>query len=161
MNNKNDMKNKKAVQDAINAFKHGLSARNSIAYRLRAECEYDADLVRALLARWLLSWTQRFSSVDASGQIGWPDVDIEIRLKKDAPPLESLRWLLNETSDLHVAAQSLDYANSYTGERVDYELVEAAVPNSGVLKQAAEDAKRVPASGRGRSRLPPVRGLRR
>jgi hypothetical protein len=121
-------------------FQAALSERNCVTYRLRTECLNDADLVRMLLNRWLLAWSQMAADVDEQGEIRWPDVDVELKLKKSAPPLRVLRWLIDQLPDCHVASESLDHAESYNGERTNRKSNDPIEPHQDVLAQASQDA---------------------
>ena len=80
-------------------------------YMFRAECPGDADIVRSLLVRSLLSWHQDTCS-------GWPDTDVTFTVKAGGPTLEQMKWLIDQVPDCHVICESLAPAGEYTGERV-------------------------------------------
>jgi hypothetical protein len=61
-------------------------------------------------------------------------------LESDGPSLNEIRWLVNSLQDCHVAAETLEPLDSYTGERMDYELLDeiATRPNKAVIEAAME-----------------------
>lgn len=121
-------------------FQTALNINNCVTYRLRTECQFDADLVRTLLSRWLLAWSETAVFVDAHGEKSWNDVDVEFRLRKSAPNVKSLRWLIDQLPDCHVASQTLDLAHRYTGERSDHDSVLSTNPPEAFLASICQDA---------------------
>lgn len=90
-----------------------------------------------MLNPWLLAWSQQAADVDSRGEIHCPDVDVELKVKKSAPPLDVLRRLIDMLPDCHVAAQSLDHARTYTGNRIDHELIFQVQPPESLLASVA------------------------
>jgi hypothetical protein len=123
-------------------FQGALTSENCVTYRMRTECASDADLARCVLGRWVLGWNQQYACVDGAGVVGFPDVDVELKVQASAPSAECLRWLLSKVATLHVAAESLDHAHAYTSQRINYSLVEAGRPDDSVIAEAMEAVKR-------------------
>lgn len=72
---------------------------------LRVEAACDAELIKAALHDYLVRWTKEGSVVGLQVHTLTP---------------QTLRWLLAEMPDCHVAAQTLEAAEHFTGER-DYD----------------------------------------
>ncbi len=79
-------------------------------YRFRAECEGDALLVRVALANWLIGWQERHD-------FSFIDVEVELELLDAAPDLPGILWVIEQLVDCHVAAETFELAQSYTGDR--------------------------------------------
>ncbi|UUX94563.1 hypothetical protein [Aquabacterium sp. J223] len=92
-----------------------LPAQKVAVYRFRAQFPVDADLVFAVLKRWLLRWQLSFSRDPGEH---WPHgpIEVEVTLSSAAPGLPALRWLLGQLPDCDVAARSFDDAALYNGE---------------------------------------------
>ena len=102
-----------------------------IAYQLRTECRHDCEVIRAILRPWLVSWketsgyTADDSHVGADGvmwaSMNWAvDTDVQLIIGNGGPCLNEIRWLIDKLSDCHVAAQSVNKRELYTGDRIDY-----------------------------------------
>lgn len=108
-------------------------ARPRRVMRFRTESYADLLLTRSLLAPCVCRWTDSEArSYDTKGvetaTTTLSGHEVEFELADDRHTLDELRWLLNEVTDLHVAAQSLNYADQYTGERLNYEYLERMAP---------------------------------
>lgn len=104
-------------------------------YKMRAECQSDADLIRACLAPWLERWQVFERHLEHQGKpFRIPDVDIEFTIAARGPNKGELKWLVDDLGDCHVAAESLDGGAEYTGQRT-------ALDNSDCVVQAPEPAK--------------------
>ena len=101
-------------------------------YRLRAECRYDCTTIRAALRPWLLSWkeapthAENQSHIDANGVLwcsqDWDsETEVGLIMAQDGPTLNEIRWLLERLDDCHVAMETLNTAEEYTGERLDFD----------------------------------------
>lgn len=106
--------------------------------RLRTEFYGDILLIRLMLAPWVCRWTDVESrSADSDGvEVAVTTVfghEVEFEIADDSIKLDDLRWLLNQAVDLHVAAQTLNYVDQYTGERLHYSYLERIEPSSEVL----------------------------
>lgn len=106
--------------------------------RLRTEFYGDLLLTRILLAPWVCRWTDVDGrSLDTRGAdtavTTLDGHEAEFELANDDVTLDQLRWLLFQATDLHVAAQSLNYADSYTGSRLDYKYLDRMTPPGDVL----------------------------
>lgn len=117
-------KNSKPIQSPALAMTH--APRRFVpgkSYQMRTECQPDCDVARGLLNPWLASWTENSARCPDTGDLLPPDMDVEFTLVESAPELCTLRWLLSLAVDLHVAAESLDLAEKYSGKRIDYEVI--------------------------------------
>lgn len=106
--------------------------------RLRTEFYGDLLLTRILLAPWVCRWTDVDSrSLETRGAdtavTTLDGHEAEFELANDDVTLDQLRWLLYQATDLHVAAQSLNYADSYTGARLNYKYLDRMTPSDDVL----------------------------
>lgn len=106
--------------------------------RMRTEFYGDLVLARLILAPWVCRWTDvEGRSYDTDGaKTAVSSLDgheVEFELANDAVTLDQLRWLLNQATDLHVAAESLNYADCYTGERLHYSYLRRMAPSDDVL----------------------------
>jgi hypothetical protein len=88
-------------------------------YKMRAECEGDAELIQAQLAPWLSHWDLKHLTFTKSDGVSLrlPDVEIEFGINADGPSKGEMKWLIDSLTDCHVAAESLDGAAEYTGQR--------------------------------------------
>lgn len=123
-----------------------LSAAERRRLAFRAEYLSDALLARAILAPYIWSWTEIDMEAQDSEPLGKPyprgmDHEIHVELVKGAPCLDDLRWLLSQSDDMHIAAQSLDYSVFYTGARLNYTIIDQLNP-TGTVKAAMRDAMR-------------------
>ena len=101
-------------------------------YQLRAECRYDSSIVRAALRPWLLSWKiapnqlENESHIDANGVL-WCSQDwdcgteVQFIIGQGGPTLGEIRWILMRLMDCDIAAETLNTAEEYTGERLDFD----------------------------------------
>lgn len=79
----------------------------TVDYRFRAECSQD---VKAVVSN---GW---FTDVSMEQDPDFPDVEVKM---KTHHPLDKIRELLSSLPDGHVMAESVNYADKYTGERYD------------------------------------------
>jgi hypothetical protein len=124
-------------------------------YAMRAECQADCALMRAVLGSWVTMWREDRCELPGSDGKSYPipDVDLVFSMSADAPNLNEIRWLLDQLDDCHVGAQTVAYVADYTGER-DYEETDRLMrrPNNKVIEAARECAKRHKLALRGNSR---------
>lgn len=103
-----------------------------LSYKMRAECRSDCEHIRGVLFPWLLSWKE-YSGVQIDS-INTPDegifststqwtaeTEIQFTLKANAPSLDELRWFIDKLADCHVAAESLNTSEHYSGTRIESE----------------------------------------
>jgi hypothetical protein len=120
-------------------YSEKLTARQASGtrYALRTECRFDCQLIRAVLHPSISSWKESSGYQDDDSYVAedgviwasqnWAaDVDVQFIVKADGPSLNEIRWLMMTLTDCHVAAQSVERFELYTGERVDYDLLEAS-----------------------------------
>lgn len=144
------------MAEKSNVFHEHLNAEQAAGtkYGLRTECRFDCTLIIAILRIWLVSWKESSgyqhddSYVDVNGFIwssqNWGlDTDVQFIIKPDGPSLNEIRGLLSELIDCHVAAESVNFLDKYTGERMDYEELErvAVLPNKKMIVATIEKLK--------------------
>ncbi|MEO8120878.1 MAG: hypothetical protein ABI606_16355 [Rhodoferax sp.] len=63
------------------------------------------------------------------------DADVQFIVTSDGPSLNEIRWLMMTLTECHVATQSLEVMERYTGKRIDHDLLEAYAlrPSSEVI----------------------------
>lgn len=103
------------------------------AYQLRTECRYDCEHIRAILGPWLVSWKETSGYKTDDSYVGedgviWAsmnwgaDTDVQFIIGEGGPGLNETRWFLDKLTDCHVAAESLNTREQYTGERIHFEV---------------------------------------
>lgn len=100
---------------------------------LRMRCEFIGDvmLARALLCPYVVRW----SDANPPGRSDWMDHEADFEIVDEDISLDELRWLLNQATDMHVAAQTLSYAERYTGERMNHDYLDRITPRGRVRAQ--------------------------
>lgn len=111
-----------------------------IPVRFRAEASYDCDRIRAILAPWIVSWTESPDYLDTKEglqEVPDRDVTMELRVDEFTRNIRQIQWVLSQVDDLHIAVQTMAYADEYTGERKwqedQREVLEETVPSNRVL----------------------------
>lgn len=124
-------------------------ADDDFQYRLRTECQSDCLQVRAVLGSWLTSWREDQCQIeDGKGKlVRIPDQDAFFSVQADAPSLAEIRWLLDCLVDCHVAAESVNTAAAYDGERLYYDKLDELKrrPSDKVITQARDGVARTKA----------------
>jgi hypothetical protein len=61
-------------------------------------------------------------------------------MRAGSPSLNEIRWLINSITDCHVAAQTVELIETYTGERMHYELFDetAVRPSKEIILASME-----------------------
>lgn len=135
-------------RDATLPRKSQLSVKERRRMTFRAEYLGDVVLARLALAPYVCRWadaddlgtdTKGAKTAACSGR----GHTIELEVIDGAPSLDQLRWLLAQMTDMHVAAESLDYTACYTGERIHYKYLERMTPPSAVLEEMRPVFRRV------------------
>jgi hypothetical protein len=111
---------------------------NVTKFKFRAECTADAQVVRAVLLSWILDWKEVRSNLEHEGVIhAMPDVDVEFTIVDEGPTLGEILWLLDCIGNCHVAAETLAFAEDYTGERSSRDplAAPAQLPRKEILSQ--------------------------
>lgn len=112
---------------------------------MRAECQADADLIRACLAPWLNRWEVTDCYLEHDGKfLRIPDVVIEFTIAENGPGKGELKWMVSELEDCHVAAESLEGVLEYTGDRYDLEDADCivAAPATEMVSQSLDNLER-------------------
>lgn len=116
-----------------------------IKLRLRTEFLHNALELRVALLPYVLHWTEL--SIRHGDECLEPsmvdtfDREVELEVVSTAPSLDRLRWYINQMADMHVAAESLHYADRYTGARLPHHLLEQMEPPLSVVESLFETAK--------------------
>ena len=122
---------------------------------MRAECRSDSQRIQGLLLPWILSWKESSgnrtddSHIDDDGvvwasQTWGSDTEVQFTLKKNGPNLQEVRWLIDKLVDCHVAAESVNIADQYTGERLSFKVYESqmSAPSRGIIGTATRALNR-------------------
>ena len=84
-------------------------------YKFRAECERDCQLAFVILSYWVIAWTDEKLFFEDGRWSG--EMESTFTLKDDSPGHDFLIWILDKAVDLHVATDTLEPVEQYTGER--------------------------------------------
>ncbi|MBU4182909.1 MAG: hypothetical protein KJ565_14560, partial [Gammaproteobacteria bacterium] len=107
----------------------------------------DALELRMALVPYVLHWSDHSVNLcgepDCPAKVNSMDRNVEFELADSAPSLDHLRWFINQIVDMHVAAQSLHYADRYTGRRLPYWLLDDMEPPVEVIEKMLLHAKRI------------------
>ena len=118
---------------------------NEREYKMRADDQSDADIIRAQLAPWLKRWQVSECHLVHEGKPLWiPDVTIEFTIADGGPTKGELKWLVNSIDGCRIAAESLDGGAEYTGERYALEDSDCIVvaPTPEKLKKSLDNLTR-------------------
>ena len=117
-------------------------------YQLRAECRFDCELIRAILEPWLVCWKEALllnddkidCELDGSVWVNnfWSlDPVVRLIIVEGGPCLNEIRWFIDKLTDCHVAAETVNTRELYTGERIYDELDSLMkVPSTVMIKKA-------------------------
>jgi hypothetical protein len=118
-------------------------------YQLRTECRLDCEHIRGLLRPWILSWKESSRSQFDDSYIGennvmwasmnWTsETNVIFILYADGPNLSEVRWFIENLTDCHFAAESVNIAAKYTGQRIAPTLLESkmTVPSKAMILMA-------------------------
>ena len=90
-------------------------------YKFRCEIKQDAVAIKESLSYWIVSWSETpLVLTDSIGDIFISPVDLEVtfELLEDGPDLEKITKLIGMIIDCHVAEETVQLENDYTGERI-------------------------------------------
>lgn len=140
-------KNTKVIA-AVNEHSTKMQA-TGLELRMRTQCRSDSQRIQGLLLPWILSWKESSgnrtddSHIDNAGVIWasqtWAfDTEVQFNLKKNGPNLQEVRWLIDKLVDCHVAAESVNIADHYTGQRLSFRVYESqmSAPSRGIIGTA-------------------------
>lgn len=117
---------------------------SGVKLKMRTEFLNDAVELRVALAAFVLHWSDfsiNIGDCDGPAKVNNIDRDIEFEVAESAPALDHLRWYINQIANLHVPAQTLHYADEYTGARLPYHLLEEMEPPKHVIESLLFAAK--------------------
>ncbi|QDZ26597.1 hypothetical protein [Noviherbaspirillum sp. UKPF54] len=120
------------------------STSHNPTFKFRAECFADTQAIRAVFLPWIMEWKETRSNIDLDGVIhAMPDVDVEFSVVSDGPTLGEMRWLIDGISNCHVAAETIETSENYTGERNSRQAFAAPAsrPRDEILRQALGTVK--------------------
>ena len=87
-------------------------------FKFRAECQRDAALIEKALKGSLLEWKEFDVYLDSKPVLcKVPDVDVEFETSENGPTLDEIIQIMGGIQDCHIATQSVNYLEDYTGER--------------------------------------------
>jgi len=99
---------------------------------MRCEFLCDAIILRYALSPWVISWKDEQwideNENEVPKKLRECDRFIELVVSEAAPRLNHLRWLINQIEDMHVAAESLNYAEYYDASRLSHHVIERMTP---------------------------------
>jgi hypothetical protein len=140
-------KNTKVIA-AVNEHSEKMQV-TGLELRMRTECRSDSQRIQGLLLPWIFSWKESSgnrtddSHIDDDGivwasQTWGSDTEVQFTLKKNGPNLQEVRWLIDKLVDCHVASESLDIADHYTGQRLSFRVYESqmSAPSRGIIGTA-------------------------
>jgi hypothetical protein len=104
-----------AFESASPDHREGGKAADAVSYKMRAERQTDAFIVRSALARWVSSWSESWLVEDGVRQFS--DLEVEFELAWSPPTFTELQWIVASLPDCHVAAETLMPFEAYTGDR--------------------------------------------
>lgn len=118
-----------------------------VKMKMRTEFLHDALELRIALTPYVLHWTDNSvhlpGNSDCAEMLSIMDRDVELEICEGAPSLDHLRWYINQMVDMHVAAESLHYADRYTGARLPYHLLNEMESPVEVIEKMLVHAKRI------------------
>lgn len=110
-------------------FRRAMDERKRRFFKMRTEFLGDALIARLTLAPYVVEWHDFDSLTEYTGGVktsvcSGMGHEVEFEVCEGGPTLDQLRWKLWQVTDLHVAAQTLNYADKYDGERLDYRIMD-------------------------------------
>ncbi|OOG58015.1 hypothetical protein B0E49_04065 [Polaromonas sp. C04] len=122
-----------------------MRSNDHTTFKFRAECAADAQVIRAVLLPSLLHWQETRDTLEHDGGLhALPDVTVEFSILAGGPALDEIWWLVDCVCNCHVAAESIELIENYTGERKTRRRFEAParMPSRELLRQAVAAVKR-------------------
>jgi hypothetical protein len=87
-------------------------------FRFRAEYVVDAIKIKAVLQGSLLVWKETAVFLDTKPvPYKIPDLEVEFETDETGPSLDQIREIMSNIQDCHIARQTVNLAEKYTGER--------------------------------------------
>lgn len=84
----------------------------------RAECPADAEAIRSVMSRWTLGVQTNEQPLEHEGTTyRGMDTEVKLVLRPDAPSVPELRHIWDAIPNAHIAADTLQSGQAYTGER--------------------------------------------
>lgn len=111
----------------------------------RAECPADAEAIRSLMLPWTLGLEADVQPLEHEGTTyRASDTEVKLNLLPDAPTVPELRHIWDAIPNAHIAADTLQCEQAYTGERKPRCPWTGGVqrPSNDVLNQALESVVR-------------------
>lgn len=116
---------------------------------LMMRCEFlgDAIELRLALGQYVLNWTELSTNLCEEGdhpvKLNGFDRELKFEVIEDCPSIDHLRWYINQIDDMHVAAETLQYAERYTGIRMPDWLLDTIEPPLEVVESMLKGAKAI------------------
>lgn len=84
----------------------------------RAECPSDVEAIRSVMYRWTLGFQTEAQPLEHEGaSYRGTDTEVKLTLRPDAPSVSELRHIWDAIPNAHIAADTLQPEQGYTGER--------------------------------------------
>jgi hypothetical protein len=84
----------------------------------RAECPSDVEAIRSVMYRWTLGFQTGAQPLEHEGATyRSSDTEVKLTLRPDAPSVPELRHIWDAIPNAHIAADTLQPEQAYTGER--------------------------------------------
>jgi hypothetical protein len=99
-------------------FVNFLTKDRIMKYKFRAEMPIDAELIKKALKNSIVDWKEFDVFLDLpEGPYKVPDIEVIVEIIESGPTLDEIREIMNNITDCHIATQTLNYLDEYTGER--------------------------------------------
>lgn len=104
------------TQPAINS--NGAATVGETDIQLRTECPVDAEMIRCIVHPWLLSNETQCEPWEHDGKrYRSTDTEVKLKLRPGSPSVQQLRYIFDSVPNAHYAADTVELAENYTGER--------------------------------------------
>lgn len=109
-------------------------------FKFRAECKHDVKLIKKALKEYILHWKESDVYLDVKPvPHKIPDVDVEFETVENGPSLDEIRVIMNSIQDCHIPTQSINYLESYTGDRYYRDTPQSTMPS--IIERLEKEAK--------------------
>lgn len=87
-------------------------------FKFRAELPTDAERIKKALGESILSWKE-FDVYIATKPVPYkvPDIEVEFETVENGLTLDEIRLVMENIPDCHIASQTINYLDVYTGVR--------------------------------------------
>ena len=89
-----------------------------VIFKMGAECNADAQAIRAVFLPWLMNWKETRINLECDGVLhARPDVTVEFSIVERGPSVGEMLWLIDCIGNCHMAGDTLATIDNFTGER--------------------------------------------